>query len=145
MAPTVMPDTLPRSPTVRVFIFSGRPDPEFKLDGADVADLLARLSRIPLGQRPEAIEAVQPPPPQLGYRGLLVRLPDSDLDQLLVYGGVIRFRRDGRQHSWRDTVGIERGLLEEAARRGHQGALESVGVSLDPPEPTALRAAAGSS
>jgi hypothetical protein len=131
--------------TVRLFVYSGRPDPEFQLDDAVAADLLDRLGRIPQGQRPEAIEAVAPPPPQLGYRGLLVRLADADLDQLLVYGGVIRFRREGRQYSWRDTTGIEQGLLEQAVRHGHQDLLESMGVRLAAPAPEELRASAGGS
>jgi hypothetical protein len=71
-----------RCSTVRLFVYSGRPDPEFELDDDAAADLLDRLGRIPRGQQPEAIEAVAPPPPQLGYRGLLVRLAESDLDRV---------------------------------------------------------------
>jgi hypothetical protein len=139
-----MSSSLSRCSTVRLFVYAGRPDPEFELDDAAAAELLDRLGRIPQGQRPEAIEAVAPPPPQLGYRGLLVRLAGGELEQLLVYGGVIRFRRDGRQFSWRDTEGIEQGLLEEAVRRGHQDLLESVGVRVSEPL-AALRSSAGSS
>lgn len=145
MTTDMIASALIRRSTVRLFVFAGRPDPEFQLDEAAAADLLDRLGRIPQGQRPDAIEAVPPPPPQLGYRGLLVRLADVDVDQLLVFGGVVRFRRDGRQYSWRDTTGIEQALLEEAVRQGHQALLESVGVRVPAPAPEALRASAGRS
>ncbi len=137
-----MPVPQASASTVRLFIFAGRPDPEFSLEDAVATDLLDRLARIPLGQRQEAIEAVAPPPPQLGYRGLLVKLADAEVDQLVVYGGVIRFRRGGRQHSWRDTTGVEQLLLEAAVRRGHQDVLESAGVRVDLPEPESIRASA---
>jgi hypothetical protein len=125
-------DRAPRRSTVRLFVFSGRPDPEFELPEEIAADLHQRLGHIPEDQRAEVIEAVPPPPPQLGYRGLLVRMGEGDVEQVLVYGGVISFRRGGRPHSWRDTTGIEPLLLEAAGRLGHQELLESLGVRLDP-------------
>ncbi len=61
-------DLQERVVAVRLFIFSGRPDPEWVLDDGIVTELASRVRQIIAGER------TQPPPPGgLGYRGFLVR------------------------------------------------------------------------
>ncbi len=57
--------------TVVLEIFSGRPDPSWKLDAAQTAELRVKLLALP-----PAHERTLPPEPGLGYRGLHVSLND---------------------------------------------------------------------
>jgi hypothetical protein len=66
----------------QALVFSGRPDPTWPVGADDVSDLLARWDRLPRLPGP----AVEPPP--LGYRGGLLRAPDSRT--WWAFGGAVR-------------------------------------------------------
>ncbi len=88
---------------VRLFIFSGRPDPEWPLDEAAVADLVQN--------------AVQSP-----------GLPNA----FTVFRGVLTEPPGPRGNHWQDAGGIESWLLSEARARGHGKAIDALGGAEGP-------------
>lgn len=107
--------------SVRLLIFSGRPDPEWNLDEGELKELMELLTRALGGQ-----EVHPPPEGGLGYRGFLLRnVPiDEKASEISVFQRVITERRRGREAHWLDTTGVEDWLLEVARRRGHGAALD---------------------
>lgn len=112
--------------TVRLLIFSGRPDPEWTLDGDALGDLQGRLRETLAGE-----ESNPPPPSALGYRGFLVRARSADKSvpsEIRVFRGVIT-AEDGRKgRHLRDAAGLEEFLLADARRRGYGDALDESGA-----------------
>lgn len=114
--------------TVRLLIFSGRPDPEWALDGDAVGDLMGRLRETLAGE-----ESNPPPPSVLGYRGFLVRARSADRSlptEFRVFRGVITAEDGRRGRHMRDAAGLEEFLLEDARRRGYGDVLDESGVGI---------------
>lgn len=119
-------------PTVRLLIFSGRPDPEWSLDEGAVRQLGERLARTIGGERA--------PSPQpfvgLGYRGFLVQNP-SNVPGLpatfSVFRRVLAEPHGPRANHWRDAGDVEGWLLAQARERGFGKALEAFGAGAEPP------------
>jgi hypothetical protein len=111
--------------TVRLLIYSGRPDPEWPV-GPDELEALVGLLRRVVGA-----EEIHPPPAAgLGYRGFLVRgvsVTDRPAD-FNVLRRVVTERSGTRTRHWRDTAGVEQWLLEQARRLGHGAVLDSEGI-----------------
>lgn len=112
--------------SVRLLIFSGRPDPEWSLDEGQLKELTELLTAALGGQK------IHPPPEGgLGYRGFLLRdVPvDDKPSEVSVFRRVITERRRGRETHWLDTSGVEDWLLEVARRQGHGDALDWAGAN----------------
>ena len=114
------------SVSARLLIFSGRPDPEWVLDEAAIAELAARVARSVGGERSQT-----PPRGGLGYRGVLVRnragVPGLPVE-FLVYRGVLSEQAGLQPRAWRDMAGIEALLLGEARKQGFGEVLNAVGM-----------------
>jgi hypothetical protein len=115
-----------RSVPVRLLIFSGRPDPEWSVDG-DALDALAERARAAVGKE----RAYPPQPGGLGYRGFLVRndeaVPELPSEFLVFHGAIIE-RPGAAARYWRDAAGLEEWLLDDARRRGHGEILAAAGA-----------------
>jgi hypothetical protein len=111
--------------TVRLLIYSGRPDPEWPVGSSELPELVSLLSRV------VGVEEIHPPPAGgLGYRGFLVRgvhVGDRPAE-FNVYLRVVTERSGTRTRHWRDTAGVERWLLVQARRQGHDAVLSSEGI-----------------
>lgn len=113
--------------SVRLFLFSGRPDPEWSLDEAAVKELRNRTEKI-LGR--EVVDA--PPPGGLGYRGLLVQNPgkvEGIPPEFVVFRGVLSEPLRPESRHWSDLAGIEGWLLAQARDKGYGETLDALGVS----------------
>lgn len=116
--------------TVTVGIFSGRRNPELKLDG-ETASRFVELLRSAIGNEP-----IHPlPPPRLGeFYGFFARLPAAlakDLNcaaGLSIRDSVISCEREQRSEHWRDQGNIEEFLMNEAYGQGLGEILEKVGI-----------------
>jgi len=105
--------------TVRVLLFSGRPDPVYTLDDAGMIEKLkAGLKNA------KTIEKFDEPtiiPSILGYKGIFVRNPQKIAGlpaQFALYDGMVEIR-DGQQKFLADTGRkMENMLLDEAVRKG---------------------------
>ena len=114
------------SVTVRLLIFSGRPDPEWTLDEESKDQLSSRLHEA-LGRE----DSNPPPPPRLGYRGFLVRpsrAAASELPEFTVFRGVLTVGAGARARHSRDAAGVEELLLAQARERGYGEALDVFGA-----------------
>src|SRR5574339_1180227 len=90
---------------VRLFIFSGRPDPEWDLVEEAVRQLEDRV-RVTLGGE----RADQAPFGGLGYRGFLVRNPSSMSDlpaEFMVFRRVLTVPARPEGESWQDRGQVE--------------------------------------
>jgi len=111
--------------TIRLRIFSGRPDPEWSPEPSGIQELARRIQAAREGAPVHA-----PPEGDLGYRGFEVRggrvlgLPD----QLAVFRGVVSDRSDKAGTHWIDSAGVEGFLLDEARRRGFGQLLDAGGA-----------------
>ena len=119
--------------SVRLLLFSGRPDPEWTLDDAAIAALRERVRRT-VGTETTSLQE----PGALGYRGFLVRnmagvagLPAM----FAVFRRVLSEPPGPRANHWRDIGDVENLLLGQARERGFGKALEAVGVEAEPPRP----------
>lgn len=111
---------------VRLLIFSGRPDPEWTLEGEARDQLLARV-REARGKE----ETNAPPVGGLGYRGFLItptRPAALDLPELRVFRGVLSVGAGPKAPNWRDVTGVEDLLLNQAREKGFGDALEVFGA-----------------
>jgi len=110
---------------VRLFIFSGQPDPQWSLDEIAMAELRRRL------QQTLGVERASPPPQGgLGYRGFLVEslVPALGLPRAFtVFRGVLSEPPGAHANHWQDRGGVEALLLAEARARGHGKALDALG------------------
>jgi hypothetical protein len=98
---------------VEIDLYSGRPNPRFRLDPASAAELIRRLVAL----RPSTGHAR--PREGLGYRGLRIE-PDatgSPFAEVVISGGVVLVRdHDGRERLLDDPGrDLERWLVEASA------------------------------
>lgn len=115
------------SGTVRLLIFSGRPDPEWALDENRTNVLFA-------GLRGALVEKSNPPPPSsLGYRGFLVKTAHPEVPEFTVFNGVLTVGAGGKATHFRDVNGIEQLLLTWARELGYGEALNLFGAGLKQP------------
>jgi hypothetical protein len=118
------------APTVRLLIYSGRPDPEWSVGSDELPGLVGLLRRV------MGAEEIHPlPAAALGYRGFLVRgvsVGDRPTD-FNVLRRVVTERSGTRTRHWRDTAGVERWLLEQARGRGYGAVLASEGIEDEAP------------
>jgi hypothetical protein len=111
---------------VRLLIFSGRPDPQWTVEGDALQELVER-ARAAVGGEP----ACPPQPGGLGYRGFLIRHDEDALElprELAVFHGVVAERPGPRASHWRDAAGLERWLLDQARQQGHGEILAAAGA-----------------
>jgi hypothetical protein len=123
------------SAEVRLLIFSGRPDPEWVVDGASLQELVDR-ARAVLGRE----LAYAPQPGGLGYRGFMIRHQDDALElprELAVFHGVVTEQPGAKASHWRDVVGLESWLLDLARRDGYGEILAGAGVRVQNDQPPA--------
>jgi hypothetical protein len=110
--------------TVRLLIFSGRPDPEWAPDEEGLATLKRHVQ--------ESIGRERAHPPSiggLGYRGFLIESRDPEISpNLLVFQRVITVNPGPKAEYWRDSSGLEGWLLSEAERRDYGEVLRAVGI-----------------
>lgn len=99
--------------TVVLEIFSGRPDPSWPLDAAQIAELQHRLKALPATE-----ERTLPPEPGLGYRGLHVSLEIGTHGEIVVV----------RQH----RVAFERRILVDRRRALERWLLDTAPIMLEP-------------
>ena len=110
---------------VEVDLYSGRPNPHFRLEPAAAGELMRRLAALP----PSPGHAA--PREGLGYRGLRIEAgaTEASVAEIVVSDGVVLVRdRSGAEHVLGDpSRGLERWLIEAGA------------ASMDPGEVSALR------
>jgi len=113
-------------------VFSGRPNPEIVLRGADATELAERL-RKSVGKEPSN----PPPPPKLGFfYGFQVHAPKKPAkdiglpENFNVFSGVITEQQGREPRHWRDSGGVEQYLIAKAYEQGHGELLEKVGATL---------------
>lgn len=95
---------------VEVDLYSGRPNPHFRLEPAEAAELMHRLVALP------PLSGRATPRATLGYRGLLIDTgqTESPVTAIVVSGGAVFVRdRDGAERVLGDPDrGLERWLIE---------------------------------
>jgi hypothetical protein len=109
--------------TVRLLIFSGRPDPEWELTAEQAGPLFERVQRSVSGN-----EIHPPPPGGLGYRGFLVqtRARESNIPaEMVIYRGVVTVAPGAREVHWQDTGRSEDWLLDWAREHDYREILEA--------------------
>jgi hypothetical protein len=113
------------SVSVRLLIFSGRPDPEWALSGAEQDAITSRVRQLSRG------EPAEPPPAGgLGYRGFVVMIagvPDAPRE-VRVFRGLVALQQGTRTTHTRDTAGLEELLLQDARRRELGKLLDAAGI-----------------
>jgi hypothetical protein len=97
---------------VELDVFSGRPNPTWRLTPGERRELVRRVDRLS--------SAAADPTAGLGYRGFVLRRMDRARDPpwLRVGGGVVCISDAGAMRTWRDTEGIEAWLCDNATARG---------------------------
>lgn len=110
---------------VEVDLYSGRPNPRFRLEPAAAAELMRRLATL----RP--LPGYATPRDTLGYRGLRIEAgaAESPVTEIVVSNGVVFVR---------DRGGAER-LLEDLHRGLERWLIEAGTANLDPGEVAMLR------
>jgi hypothetical protein len=110
--------------TVRLLVYSGRPDPEWTLDMQAADDLARRVRDAASGQSIHA-----PAEGGLGYRGF--RITGGEAlgmpREFGVFRGVLSALAGPRSQHWLDA-GLEQFLLEDARRRGFAEVLSAAGA-----------------
>ena len=97
-----------RTVEVELDAFSGRPNPRWTLSPAKSSEMVTKIASL---REP----ADAPNPPDLGFRGFVLRSGDR---AIRVFGGRIVVTEQGRAGVYRDTAGIEGELTEQARERG---------------------------
>ncbi len=100
-------------------IFSGRPNPTWKLSENQVDELKTKLGTFP--------SAESKAPSGLGYRGVrlvnigkIANIPD----RIIAYNGVLAITEKGITNYYEDSNKIEEWLLDQARERGYGEAIE---------------------
>ncbi len=101
---------------VELDIFSGRPNPRWRLTATESAELMALLAELP--------EAPGARPPDLGYRGFVIHggAGGTPGTPLRVFGGSVQ--AGGRHLA--DARGAEAWLQRSARAQGHGAVIDSV-------------------
>lgn len=100
---------------VEIDVFSGRPNPRWKLSRSEVIELQNRIKAL---RQPTAA----PPVPALGFRGFVVRL--GILSAVVFAKRVIVSLGKSQQSVFVDTQGIQELLGRQAARHGFSKLLQ---------------------
>lgn len=116
--------------SVKIGIFSGRPNPEFSVKGKLIQKLVNMLETT-LGK-----ESIHPPPlPRLGdFYGFMVNIPENTAkkfdipNQFKIYHGVITEIKPKKPKYWRDIKRIEQFLLSLAYEEGYGELLVDFGI-----------------
>jgi hypothetical protein len=119
--------TQDRGVTVRLLVFSGRPDPEWTLGPGEAEELAALVRQGRGGEKAGAVRRER-----LGYRGFLVRSGGALADlpaEIVVTDGVVTENPGPREVNRRDTAGLEQALLRQATERGYGEVLAALGRS----------------
>lgn len=104
---------------VRLLVFSGRPDPEWVLEGGEEPALVAKLATARRGTRLAAAPSRRSS--RLGYRGFVIDRPGrvpGTRDVTTVRAGVVTDVRLTGAERRPDAGGLEDELLAQARRRG---------------------------
>ncbi len=106
----------PAPPTIRLLVFSGRPNPEWEAAPELVADLTERFVSLGAGEPTD-----REPSYLLGYRGFDVMAPGHDPlpERLRVSPGLIFDESHTPAVAWEDAAGIEALLLADARQAGY--------------------------
>lgn len=97
---------------VELDIFSGRPNPTWRLSPGEAGELLEKLRALGPGSRPRM---------GLGYRGFVIHRADSRghmVPWLRIGLAAVSVLTGSTQRSYRDTEGIESWLKEKAVQQG---------------------------
>jgi hypothetical protein len=116
----------PEALTVRLLIFSGRPDPEWDLGAEELKGVLEGVRAVAAGE-----DANPPPTGGLGYRGFLLEGPalaEVRTEAATVFRGVVTMLRGQKGTHRRDTGDLERTLLRQARDRGYGDILDAAGA-----------------
>ena len=100
---------------VTLDVFSGRPNPSWRLSPEEAEELVRKLEGLPASDRSPAAD-------DLGYRGFVVtglQGPTGSPSQVHVLGGIVTVRSDQGARSYVDAAEIERWLGDQARRRGY--------------------------
>lgn len=100
-------------------IFSGRPNPTWKLSENQVDELKTKLGTFPSAESKST--------PGLGYRGVrlvnigkITNIPD----RIIAYNGVLAITEKGITNYYEDSNKIEEWLLDQAREQGYGEAIE---------------------
>lgn len=95
-------------------IFSGRPNPQWRLSPEETGELTARLAGLSAGTAPAQ-------PPGLGYRGFEITNPEGVAGlphRIRVWAGVVSVIGGVETLHYRDEHGLEEWLIDQASHRG---------------------------
>lgn len=95
---------------VEIDVFSGRPNPRWRLSSSEERELRRRILALKL-------EARYPHVPDLGFRGFIVRM--EGLSATVYARTVAVSLSSGPRAIFSDTQGIEEMLRQEAGKRGY--------------------------
>jgi hypothetical protein len=112
---------------VEVDIFSGMPNPHWTLSEADAAVFLDRLSAL------SALEpaAARPLSAHLGYRGLVVRMPQEADREISIQHGFMELRDGTSRSFFLDAQrALERWLIGTGRKRLSREVLEAIDTDL---------------
>jgi hypothetical protein len=109
--------------TIELDIYSGRPNPSWKMDVKQTNDLLQKLAK--LYTLPKAELDVQD---GLGYRGFIIKVVDDNKKDeapiiVKVFHGIIKID----DNLFEDTILLEKNLLNQAKQNGYKNIIESLG------------------
>ena len=102
-------------------VFSGRPNPTWKLSSSESAEILALLDNLPPAPVPAENIA-------LGYRGFLLsdlQQNEQEIVQIRICAGVVTVYGQTSRY-YQDLHQAERHLLQQAAQRGFEAVVKGV-------------------
>jgi len=109
--------------SVRLLLYSGRPDPEWELDKAEAEELIARVKQTLVAETVHISSY-----PTLGGRGFGVEHAGNIVGiprWFMVFDGVLVDTSISTSTGWRDTGGVEEWLMDQARQRGFSEALDT--------------------
>lgn len=118
---TVTPTSDVNQPvTVELDIYSGRPNPRWKLTAPERTEIGKRLQNLTVLPTLPAV------PDNLGYRGFLVHYPNGTIE-VRVYHGIILITKAGHIDAYQDSHALEKWLKEQAHAHGEDDILKAAG------------------
>jgi hypothetical protein len=120
---------------VEIDVFSGRPNPVFKLQETEMTHVKELLSQAKASMQANARSKVYPP--ILGYRGISIRLKGTDkaMQSEIRIRGKIILEESGASQTWRsaDDTALELYLADLAVQKGviDQKARQSIGEAVE--------------